>query len=238
MKLETKNNVKIIIAIDGHSSTGKSTVAKMLASYLNYIYVDSGAMYRAVTLYAMQNGFISQTHFDTKSLIEALPQITLLFQLEKESDKTNLFLNGKNVEKEIRSIEVSQYVSRIAQLPEVRKKMVQLQQAIGKDKGVVMDGRDIGSVVFPEAELKIFLTASAEERARRRYLEYQSKGENISYDMVFQNVAERDRIDSSREVSPLIQTPDAIVIDNTFINTQDQFHIILQLAKDRIAGRV
>lgn len=210
----------------------------MLASYLNYIYVDSGAMYRAVTLYAMQNDIISKNHFDTQRLIEALPDITLMFQLEKESDQANLFLNGKNVENEIRSIEVSQNVSRIAQLPEVRGKMVQLQQAIGKDKGVVMDGRDIGSVVFPEAELKIFLTASAEERARRRFLEYQNKGENISFEMVFQNVVERDRLDSTREVSPLIQTPDAIVIDNTFINTEDQFHIILQLAKDRIAGRV
>lgn len=230
--------MKINIAIDGHSSTGKSTVAMMLASYLNYIYVDSGAMYRAVTLYAMQNDIISKNHFDTQRLIEALPDITLMFQLEKESDQANLFLNGKNVENEIRSIEVSQNVSRIAQLPEVRGKMVQLQQAIGKDKGVVMDGRDIGSVVFPEAELKIFLTASAEERARRRFLEYQNKGENISFEMVFQNVVERDRLDSTREVSPLIQTPDAIVIDNTFINTEDQFHIILQLAKDRIAGRV
>lgn len=230
--------MKIIIAIDGHSSTGKSTVAKMLASYLNYIYVDSGAMYRAVTLYAMQNGFITQSHFNTKGLIDALPEISLSFKQEKESGKAEMFLNGKNVEKEIRSIEVSQYVSQVAQLPEVRKKMVQQQQAIGKDKGVVMDGRDIGSVVFPQAELKIFLTASAEERAQRRYLEYQNKGENIDYDTVYQNVVERDRIDSTRKASPLTQTYDAIVVDNTFTNKEDQFYTILQLAKDRIAGRI
>lgn len=229
---------KITIAIDGHSSTGKSTVARQLASYLDYFYVDSGAMYRAVTLFAVREGLLSENAFDKKNLINCLDAIELDFKYNAESGKAHIYLNGKDVEQEIRSLEVSQFVSKVAEVSEVRKKLVEIQQQLGKDKGVVMDGRDIGTVVFPDAELKIFLTAHAEERAKRRYLEYKNKGEDIPLESVFNNVIERDRIDSAREDSPLIKAKDAIEIDNTYTNEEDQFHMILQLAKDRIAGRV
>ncbi len=229
---------KITIAIDGHSSTGKSTVARQLASYLDYLYVDSGAMYRAITLFAIREGLLKEDTFDHKKLIDLLESIQLEFKPNAESGKAHIYLNGKDVEQEIRSLEVSQFVSKVAEVSEVRKKLVELQQQLSKDKGVVMDGRDIGTVVFPDAELKIFLTAHAEERARRRYLEYKNKGEDIPLESVFHNVIERDRIDSTREDSPLIKAKDAIEIDNTYTNEEDQFHMILQLAKDRIAGRV
>lgn len=229
---------KITIAIDGHSSTGKSTVARQLASYLDYIYVDSGAMYRAITLFAIREGLLTEDTFQKAKLIDLLSTIQLGFKYNSESGKAHIYLNGKDVEREIRTIEVSQFVSKVAEVSEVRKKLVELQQELGKSKGVVMDGRDIGTVVFPDAELKIFLTAHAEERAKRRYLEYQNRGEDISLESVFQNVVERDHIDTTREDSPLIKAKDAIEIDNTFTNEEDQFHIILQLAKDRIAGRV
>lgn len=229
---------KITIAIDGHSSTGKSTVARQLASYLDYIYVDSGAMYRAITLFAIMEGLLTEDTFQQQKLIDLLSTIQLGFKYSTESGKAHIFLNGKDVEREIRSLEVSQFVSKVAEVSEVRKKLVELQHQLGKGKGVVMDGRDIGTVVFPDAELKIFLTAHAEERAKRRYLEYQNRGEDISLESVFQNVVERDHIDTTREDSPLIKAKDAIEIDNTFTNEEDQFHIILQLAKDRIAGRV
>ncbi|MEX2349773.1 MAG: (d)CMP kinase [Flavobacteriaceae bacterium] len=229
---------KITIAIDGHSSTGKSTVARQLASYLDYLYVDSGAMYRAITLFAIREGLFSEDTFEQKKLIELLSGIKLGFKHNAESGKAHIYLNEIDVEREIRSLEVSQFVSKVAEVSEVRKKLVELQQELGKGKGVVMDGRDIGTVVFPDAELKIFLTADAEERAKRRYLEYKNRGEDISLESVFQNVVERDHIDTTREDSPLIKAKDAIEIDNTFTNEEDQFHIILQLAKDRIAGRV
>lgn len=229
---------KITIAIDGHSSTGKSTVAKQLASYLGYVYVDSGAMYRAVALFAVENNLISEQSFDVKRLIEKLPDIHLEFRYDDETSSAQMYLNGKNVEKEIRSLKISQYVSRVAEIPEVRKKLVELQQKMGTQRGVVMDGRDIGTVVFPDAELKIFLTASAEERAKRRYAEHLAKGDNVTYEEILQNVVERDRIDTTREDSPLIKADGAIEIDNTETNIEDQFHTILQLAKDRIAGRV
>src|SRR5690554_3150409 len=229
---------KITIAIDGHSSTGKSTVAKQLAEHLGYIYVDSGAMYRAITFYAMQNGFITAEGINKMKLINHLGTIDLRFIYHTNSNTSEVFLNGKNVEKEIRTMEVSNNVSRVAEIPEVRKKLVEIQQQMGRSKGVVMDGRDIGTVVFPDAELKIFLTASAEERARRRFMEHQTKGETVTYESVLENVQNRDYIDSTRNDSPLIITKDAIVIDNTHTTKEDQFHIILQLAKDRIAGRV
>lgn len=229
---------KITIAIDGHSSTGKSTVAKQLAEHLGYIYVDSGAMYRAITFYAMQNGFITAEGIDKMKLINHLDTIDLRFIYHTNSNTSEVFLNGKNVEKEIRTMEVSNNVSRVAEIPEVRKKLVEIQQQMGRSKGVVMDGRDIGTVVFPDAELKIFLTASAEERARRRFLEHQAKGDTVTYESVLENVQKRDHIDSTRKDSPLIVAADAIEIDNTYTNKEDQFHIILQLAKDRIAGRV
>jgi len=229
---------KITIAIDGYSSTGKSTVAKQLADYLGYVYVDSGAMYRAVALYAMENGIISDTHFDKAKLIETLPQIQLYFEKKNDWEKAHIFLNNRDVESEIRNLEVSGFVSPIAAIPEVRAKLVVQQQEIGLKKGVVMDGRDIGTVVFPEAELKIFMNASAFERAQRRYKELVEKGENIQFEAVLKNLEERDHIDSTRKDSPLKKAENAIEINNSEMNNEDQFHMVLQLAKDRIAGRV
>ncbi len=229
---------KITIAIDGHSSTGKSTVAKQLADWLDYVYVDSGAMYRAVTLYAMRKGYISITRFDRSRLVKSLPEISLTFKKNSSTNKAEIYLNGQNVETEIRTMEVSELVSPVATISAVRKKLVEQQQLMGAGKGVVMDGRDIGTVVFPDAELKIFMTASAEKRARRRYEELLERGDEVSYAEVLENVLERDHIDSTREDSPLIKAQDAIEIDNSEMNLEDQFHTILQLAKDRIAGRV
>ena len=227
----------ITIAIDGHSSTGKSTVAKQLADWLEYVYVDSGAMYRAVTLFALRKGFISETKFDKQGLVAALTKINLEFRKNKEG-RSEIHLNGENIEKQIRTLEVSEYVSPVAAIPEVRRKLVKLQHEIGENKGVVMDGRDIGTVVFPNAELKIFMTASAGIRAKRRYKELLERGDSITYPEVLENVMERDHIDTHREDSPLVKAEDAIEIDNTETNIEDQFHIILQLAKDRIAGRI
>ena len=229
---------KIIIAIDGYSSTGKSTVAKQLADYLGYIYVDTGAMYRAITLYAMQKGYISENHFDKKSLVNDLQNIQITFKLNSKTGKNEVYLNGKNVEKQIRTLEVSKFVSPIATVSEVRKKLVEQQQELGKEKGIVMDGRDIGTVVFPNAELKIFMTASLETRAKRRYKELVDTGEKISYKDIVENVKERDFIDTTREDSPLIKAKDAIEIDNSDLSREDQFYTILQLAQDRIAGRI
>lgn len=229
---------KIIIAIDGYSSTGKSTVAKQLADYLNYIYVDSGAMYRAVTLFALQNNFLSKDKFDKKSLIKALPDIQLEFKKEDSNLKAAIFLNGVNVENEIRTMYVSDFVSPVATLSEVRKKLVSIQHQIGIEKGIVMDGRDIGTVVFPKAELKIFMTANAEVRAMRRFNELKEKDDSITYDEILSNVQKRDLMDTTREDSPLIKANDAIELDNSETNQEDQFHIILQLAKDRIANRI
>ncbi|MEZ4779309.1 MAG: (d)CMP kinase [Flavobacteriaceae bacterium] len=228
---------KITIAIDGHSSTGKSTVAKQLADYLGYLYVDSGAMYRAITLFALRKGFISETHFNKEKLIASLPNIQLEFK-KNEEGIAQMYLNGELVEKQIRTLEVSEFVSPIATVSEVRKKLVEQQQKMGKEGGIVMDGRDITTVVFPNAELKVFMTASAEVRANRRFYELKERGDQISFVEVLENVKERDNIDSNRKDSPLRIAKDAIVIDNSETNQEDQFHILLQLAKDRIAGRV
>ena len=227
----------ITIAIDGHSSTGKSTVARKLADYLDYIFVDSGAMYRAVTLYGIRNGFISEENFDKENLIAALPEMKLEFR-KNDSGKSEIHLNGENVEDSIRTLEVSEFVSPVATISEVRKKLVEQQRTIGDGQGIVMDGRDIGTVVFPNAELKIFLTASTEVRAHRRYNELIDRGEVVTFEEVLENVIERDQIDSNREISPLKKAEDAIVIDNSETNKEDTFHTVLQLAKDRIAGRV
>ena len=229
---------KIIIAIDGYSSTGKSTVAKQLADYLDYIYVDSGAMYRAVALFALQNNYLSKDNFDKESLIKVLPEIQLDFKKENDDSKANMFLNHVNVEKEIRTMYVSDFVSPIATLSEVRKKLVAIQHQMGIKKGIVMDGRDIGTVVFPKAELKILMTADAQVRAMRRFNELKEKDETITYDEILKNVQKRDLMDTNREDSPLIIANDAIEIDNSETNEEDQFHIILQLAKDRVAGRI
>lgn len=229
---------KITIAIDGYSSTGKSTVAKQLADYLGYIYVDTGAMYRAVTLYALQNEFLSKTKFDKKALLNALPKIELEFIKKDVNSKVEIFLNGKNVETEIRTMYVSDFVSPVATVPEVRKKLVAIQHQMGIKKGIVMDGRDIGTVVFPKAELKIFMNANAEVRAKRRYDELLTKGDDIAYSDILENVQKRDLMDTTRDDSPLVKADDAIEIDNSELNKEDQFNIILQLAKDRIAVRV
>lgn len=227
----------ITIAIDGFSSTGKSTLGRQLANYLDYVFVDSGAMYRAVTLYGLQKGFISETGFDSEKLIASLTDISLEFVNNSEGI-AEIHLNGENVEKEIRTLEISEYVSPVATLSEVRKKLVELQRKLGEGRGVVMDGRDIGTVVMPNADLKIFMNASREVRAQRRYKELLNRGENISYEEVLENVTERDNIDSTRQLSPLKRANDAIVVDNSEMNISDQFHMILQLAKDRIVGRV
>jgi cytidylate kinase len=228
---------KITIAIDGYSSTGKSTVARQLADWLDYLYVDSGAMYRAVTLYAMRKGYISESHFDRTQLTADLQGIVLEFRKNK-TGKAEIHLNGENVEKDIRTLQVSEFVSPVSTVSAVRSKLVQQQQQMGTEKGVVMDGRDIGTVVFPDAELKIFLNASAKERAQRRFMELTERGDSITFEEVLENVTERDHIDSTREDSPLRKATDAIEIDNSEMNLEDQFHTILQLAKDRIAGRV
>lgn len=223
---------KITIAIDGYSSTGKSTLAKQLAANLGYVYVDTGAMYRAVTFFAMQNGYINAEFFDKQTLINILPSIKLQFQFNPEFGFAEMYLNDINVETEIRTIEVSNFVSKVAEVSEVRSKLVEQQQEMGKEKGIVMDGRDIGTVVFPNAELKIFMTASAETRAQRRFDELQSKGQNVSYEAVFKNVQERDYIDTHREDSPLVIAVDAIEIDNSYLTREEQFDVVLELVKD------
>ena len=229
---------KITIAIDGYSSTGKSTVAKQLADSLGYVYVDSGAMYRAVTLYAMEQGIISENHFDKERLIASLSSILLRFEKNSAWEKAHIFLNGRDVENEIRNLGVSEFVSPIATIPEVRAKLVTQQHEMGRNKAVVMDGRDIGTVVFPDAELKIFMNASAHERSQRRYKELLARGEDVKFEDVLRNLEERDHIDSTRKDSPLRKAPDAIEINNSDMNIEDQLQMVLQLAKDRIFGRV
>jgi cytidylate kinase len=223
---------KITIAIDGYSSTGKSTLAKQLAKHLGYVYVDTGAMYRAVTLFSMQNGYINADSFDKESLVHGLPFIKLEFHFNADLGFAEMYLNGTNVENEIRTIEVSNFVSKIAEISEVRAKLVEQQQQMGKSKGVVMDGRDIGTVVFPDAELKIFMTSSPSTRAQRRYDELQAKGQNVSYDEVLKNVQERDYIDTHRNDSPLVMAEDAIEIDNSFLNREEQFEAVLDLVDE------
>jgi cytidylate kinase len=223
---------KITIAIDGFSSTGKSTLAKQLANHLGYVYVDTGAMYRAVALYAMQNGFIGSDFFDKDSLIKSLPLIKLQFKYNADLGYAEMYLNDVNVETIIRTIEVSGFVSKVAEVSEVRSKLVEQQQEMGKDKGIVMDGRDIGTVVFPDAELKIYMTASAPTRAQRRFDELQQKGDLVSYEDVLQNVEERDYIDTHREDSPLVMADDAIEIDNSYLNREEQFEVVLELVNE------
>lgn len=222
-------NQKITIAIDGFSSTGKSTLAKELAKYLGYVYVDTGAMYRAVALFAMQNKFISADFFDSQSLIQNLSSIKLAFKFNPKLGFSEMYLNGTNVETEIRTLEVSNYVSKVAEISEVRSKLVEQQQKMGKDKGIVMDGRDIGTVVFPDAELKIFMTASPRTRAERRFKELQKKGDTVTFEQVLQNVEERDYIDTHRVDSPLIKAQDAIEFDNSTISKEEQLQKVLKL---------
>lgn len=225
---------KITIALDGFSSTGKSTMAKQLAKKLEYIYVDSGAMYRAVTLYAMQQKLISKNKFNKQKLISALNNIKLEFKFNSNLGYGEIYLNGINVENEIRSLAVSNYVSKIAEVSEVRKKLVKQQQLMGINKGVVMDGRDIGTVVFPDAELKFFITASANIRAKRRFDELTKKGDKVSFEEILNNVKERDYIDSTREDSPLIKASDAIEIDNSNLSLEEQFDKIFKITLEKI----
>lgn len=214
---------KITIAIDGFSSCGKSTMAKDLAREVGYIYVDTGAMYRAVTLFAMRNDvFDAEGNIDETKLKALLPDVKLTFQLNNETKLPEVCLNGENVERYIRTLEVSQHVSPIAALPFVREKLVEQQQAMGNEKGIVMDGRDIGTVVFPNAELKIFVTASAEIRAQRRFKELETKGMPADFDEILQNVEQRDYIDTHRETSPLRQADDALVLDNSHLTVAEQ----------------
>ncbi len=229
---------KITIAIDGLSSTGKSTVAKQIAKHLGYVYVDSGAMYRAVTLYAMQQGFIDNNYFDREALITDLDNIVLRFKFNKTLGFAEVYLNDDNVEKDIRTLEVSGFVSKIAAVSEVRSRLVAQQQQMGKDKGVVMDGRDIGTVVFPNAELKLFMIASAETRAARRYEELITRGDQVNYKDVLKNVEERDYIDSNRKDSPLVKAQDAIEIDNSNLSLEEQFNKVLQLVNKTITDRI
>ena len=220
---------KIIIAIDGHSSCGKSTMAKALAQRVGYIYVDTGAMYRAVTLFALQHGLFDKQDRPLEAKLEALmPQVSVSFKLNPETNLPQTYLNGQCVESEIRGMEVSSHVSPIAALPFVRQAMTRQQQLMGRQKGIVMDGRDIGTVVFPEAELKIFVTASPQVRAQRRYDELKAKGQEASFDEILKNVKERDYIDSHREVAPLRQAPDALLLDTSNLSIEEQNQWLIQ----------
>ncbi|MCH2194291.1 (d)CMP kinase [Kordia sp.] len=225
---------KIIIAIDGFSSTGKSTIAKQLAATLEYIYVDTGAMYRAVTLYALRKEYINAEDFSVNDLVENLDNIQLNFIFNEAQGFAEMYLNGENVEQEIRTLKVSDFVSKVAAVPEVRYQLVKQQQKMGENKGIVMDGRDIGTVVFPNAELKLFMTASPEKRAMRRYKELIDKGEDVKYEDVLRNVQNRDYIDSHREDSPLRQAEEAIAIDNSDMGLKEQFERILNLVNRTI----
>ena len=222
----------ITIAIDGFSSTGKSTLAKQLAKHLGYVFVDTGAMYRAVTLFALQNNCVENGILNAQKLIENLLNISLQFQFNETLGYSEMFLNDKNVETEIRTLEVSNYVSKVAEISQVRAKLVEQQQEMGKNKGIVMDGRDIGTVVFPDAELKIFMTASPEIRAQRRFEELSSKDETIDFEEVYKNVQERDYIDTHRKDSPLKMAEDVIEIDNSYITREDQFKLVLEMVDE------
>jgi len=225
---------KITIAIDGFSSTGKSTLAKQMAKELGYVYVDTGAMYRAVAYYAMKYNLVSETHLNAAGLVAQLPNINLRFQFNPALGFAEMYLNNENIETQIRTIEVSRMVSKVAEISEVRAKLVEQQQAMGKDKGIVMDGRDIGTVVFPDAELKLFMTASSKTRAQRRFDELVEKGQHITFEEVFQNVEERDYIDTHREDSPLVKAEDAIEVDNSSLTKKEQFELVLNLVKEKL----
>jgi cytidylate kinase len=223
------NNKGLVIAIDGFSSTGKSSISKVVADTLGLIHIDTGAMYRAITLFGLRNFKNEKQEIDLSKLLQNLNEISLEFR--ENSGKLEIYLNGENVSKEIRTTEVSDNVSLIAKHPEVRARLVVLQRDIAEKQGVIMDGRDIGTVVLPDADYKFFLTASADERARRRFLELQSLGIETTIEEVKQNLIERDRIDSEREISPLKQAEDAILIDNTNLNKEETIDLILSYIK-------
>lgn len=228
---------RIVIAIDGHSSCGKSTVAKELARKLGYIYIDSGAMYRVVTLYALRNGLIRNQVPDVEKLVAGLENIRITFKWDEETGRNTTFLNDENVEEEIRQLAVSENVSPISTIAGVRTEMVKQQRENGKNKGIVMDGRDIGTVVFPDAELKIFMTASPEIRAQRRFDELKSKGLIVDFENILKNVKERDLIDSTREVSPLRKAEDALVLDNSYLTREQQLEWVVKKVNEIIEGK-
>ena len=223
---------KIIIAVDGYSSTGKSTTAKAVAKALGYVYIDTGAMYRGVTYLALEKGLVSTQGVEIKPLMKALRHSKFNFVYNPALGFSELYLDGKNIEDNIRSIDVANWVSEIAKQPEVRTFLVNLQRKMGEEKGVVLDGRDIGTVVFPEAELKIFMTASEEVRAQRRFKELQTKGEKVSFEEVLANIKHRDHVDTTRKESPLRKADDAITIDNTHLTIEEQVDKILSILKD------
>lgn len=218
---------KINIAIDGYSSCGKSTLAKAMAKELNYLYIDSGAMYRAVTLYALKQHLIRNEELNDEKLVAQLDAVYITYKFSTERNQTETWLNGKNVEKEIRSMQVSKYVSPVASIPEVRKKLVKLQQRLAESRGVIMDGRDIGTVVLPDAELKFFMTADPEVRAHRRYRELMEKGVEVTYEEVLANIQSRDQIDTTRATDPLRKAEDAVIVDNSNLTIDEQFTFIM-----------
>ena len=220
---------KIIVAIDGYSSSGKSTMARELAKRIGYVYVDSGAMYRAVTLYAIEHGMTHDGQIDRDALVTALPGIQISFTKSESDGVQHTLLNGHDVETEIRDMQVSSLVSPVAEIPEVRERLVRLQQEFGEHKGIVMDGRDIGTTVFPDAEMKVFVEASPEERANRRLREMEEKGMKVNYDEVLENIRTRDHIDTTRAVSPLRKAPDAHVLDNDRMSRQQQMEWLQNL---------
>lgn len=215
---------RIIIAIDGFSSCGKSTMAKALARNVGYLYFDSGAMYRAVALYCMQNGLVNNGNIDKTALHDNIKDINITFEVDPETRNSITFLNGKNVEHEIRSLEVSRLVSQVAAVDFVRKEMVERQREMGKAKGIVMDGRDIGTTVFPQAEMKVFVTASAEVRAQRRYDELVARGDNADFNEILENVQQRDYLDQTRDISPLKRADDALLLDNSNMTREEQMN--------------
>jgi cytidylate kinase len=225
---------KIIIAIDGYSSCGKSTFAKSIAKNLNYIHIDSGAMYRAVTLYALKEGFAGANGVDVKGVINSLPLVNVNFIYNPDKSEYETYLNSENVEEQIRGIEVSGYVSRISQIPQVRERMVELQREIGVLKGIVMDGRDIGTVVFPDAELKIFMNAGVDIRAKRRFDELTAKGIATDYEEIRQNIIARDIADENRDISPLRRAEDAVLLDNSRMTVDEQMKWVMNLIAERI----
>ena len=217
-----ENNKKIVIAIDGFSSCGKSTFAKAIAARLGYIFIDTGAMYRAVTLYALEQGAIRDGEVDAEAVVKLLPEINISFSFNAERGASDIYVNGELAEGRIRTIEVSNCVSKVSSIREVREKLVAMQQQMGQKRGVVMDGRDIGTVVFPDAELKIFMTADAQVRAERRYAELTAKGDKVTMEEILDNVISRDKADMERAISPLRQAEDAVVLDNSYMSVDEQ----------------
>jgi len=225
---------KLIIAVDGYSSCGKSTFAKAIARELNYIYIDSGAMYRAVTLFCIRNGYISKSVVKDKEISESMSEIYIRFRFNPDINQYETYLNGENVETEIRQVEVSAMVSIISKIREVRERLVEMQREIGMMKGIVMDGRDIGTVVFPDADIKIFMIASEEIRAERRYKELKGKGIDVEFQDVLDNIAERDKIDSGREISPLKKADDAFMLDNSHMTVSEQMEWFREILNNKL----